>query len=72
MPETQERTCEPIQHLTVIEENDPGFCNSNEHEDDGIGTSSARLAPEDVSIEPQIDTGQPESTGNTTLVDPVC
>lgn len=24
-----------------------------------------------MSIEPQIDTGQPESTGNTTLVDPV-
>lgn len=68
MPETQEQTCEAICLLTGIEENEPGFCVNKEREDDD-GTSSTKLAPEDV--EPQIGVGQPQSTGNATLVDPI-
>lgn len=79
---TQEQTHKPFVPVAGIEENAPDFCVDNEcnvgdgdADDDGndvdVGTPSAELAPGDVSVEPQLGTGNPQSTHNVADVDPI-
>lgn len=70
LPEPQERTFEPYVPFTGVEQNVQGFCVNSDREVKDFGTSSAELAPGDVSVEPHLGTQHSQSTDNPTLVDP--